>query len=376
MTTPPYPPSASASPAGGAPPPSAPALHGLASDRPQGPPPGFGPAAPRLRAAAPGGFEGASADPAALTAAFAAALQGEEERQRVKRSRGRWRFFGIAVLALVALGLLSNALNGLMPISGSNDHIARISVRDVITSDRLRDQFLRDLAEEDSVKAVVLRIDSPGGTVVGSEELYEALRVVAEAKPLVAVMGEQAASGGYIAALAADHILARQNTITGSIGVISQSPNFHQLTDRLGVEMIEVKSAPLKAAPSPFKPVDPAAVAADQAIVNDSYDWFLDLVKDRRKMEDNEARVVGDGRVFTGRQALEARLIDGLGGEVEAVEWLETEKEIAEDMAIRNRSPAMPREKHWLERLGERLGMAGSAVEALSGKRDVLWAIR
>ncbi|WP_018633236.1 signal peptide peptidase SppA [Neomegalonema perideroedes] len=371
MTTPPSPPPSGYSSEGGAPPPApgVPSAPPSLSSGARTAPAGFG-AAPRLGA----GPAAPASDPAALTAAFAAALQGEEERQRVRRSRGRWRLFGVLTLLLIGGAFLSNSLQTLGKAAAS-DHIARIRVVDVITSDRLRDAFLRDLAEEEAVKAVVLSIDSPGGTVVGSEELYEALRVVAEAKPLVAVMGEQAASGGYIAALAADHLLARGNSITGSIGVISQSPNFYELAERLGVEMIEVKSAPLKAAPSPFQPVDPAAVAADQAVVNDSYAWFLDLVKERRQMNDNEARSVGDGRVFTGRQALEARLIDGLGGEQEAVAWLESEKEIAEDLEIRNRSPAAPRQKLLIERIAEQLGVSGSA-EALSGRRGVLWAIR
>ena len=375
MSATPPPPSPPASPVSGA--------RSTATPRAPGvPPAGFGPsvgptAAVRLSdSPGPSAVTVAARDPGELAAALAAALRGEEERKAVKRSRGRWRFFGVLTLLALAAGAAANYLNGLPGFGPSQDHIARIRVSDVITSSHPRDEFLRKIAEDESVKAVVLRLDSPGGTVVGSEELYESLRVVAEAKPLVAIVGEQAASGGYIAALAADRILARQNSITGSIGVISQTPNVHTLAQTIGMEMVEVKSSPLKAAPSPFQPVDARAIAADQAVVNDSYQWFLDLVKERRNMNENQARAVGDGRIFTGRMALEAGLIDEIGGEEEAVAWLEKEKGGAADLEVRRREMDSRRAKTLIERIGERVQALDSAVDRFSGRDGALWAIR
>jgi len=213
-------------------------------------------------------------------------------------------------------------------------HIARYTVEGVIVDDPARDEILKKIAENDKVEALLLRIDSPGGTVVGSEILYESVRKIADEKPVVAVMRNVAASGGYMAAIAADHIVARGNTITGSIGVIAQMPNAHNLLDRLGVAVLEVKSGPLKAQPSPFQPVDPRAVTAKEDMVAESFAWFLDLVKQRRTLSDAAIDDIEAGGIYTGRQAKEIALIDDLGGEDEAIAWLEAEHEIAEDREI------------------------------------------
>lgn len=249
-------------------------------------------------------------------------IEEYEERKRLRRSRFRWRV--IAVIALLGVGAM--LLGQAKPPVGQ--HIARYSVDGVITDDRSRDKALAKIAKDDTVDALIISIDSPGGTVVGSEILYESIRKVSEEKPVVAVMRNVAASGGYMAAIAADHIVARGNTITGSVGVIAQAPNAHELLDRIGLKMLEVKSGPLKAQPSPFQPIQPVAVEAREAMVSESFAWFLDLVKGRRSLSPDAIEQIEAGGIFTGRQAKEIALIDMLGGEEEAIAWLVAEREI------------------------------------------------
>ncbi len=155
-------------------------------------------------------------------------------------------------------------------------------------------------------------------------------------KPLVVVVEGLAASGGYIAALASDHIVAQQSSLVGSIGVLFQFPNFTELMKTVGVKVEEVKSSPLKAAPNGFEPTSPEARAALDALVKDSYAWFRGLVKDRRGMDDALLEKVADGRVFTGRQAIDLKLIDQLGDEKAAVAWLVAEKKIKKDLPVRD----------------------------------------
>ncbi len=255
-------------------------------------------------------------------------IEEYEERKKLRRSRFRWRIIaGLAVL--VAGGMV---LAQMAPEPGP--HVARFDVNGVITSDLDRTKLLRKIAENDQVQAILVRINSPGGTVTGSEELYDSLREIGETKPVVATMGDVAASGGYITALAADQVFAMSNTITGSVGVIFQSPNVHELMDKVGVQMVEIKSGELKAQPSPFKPVDPAIIVSEEVLVEDSFDWFVGLVQERREIGDNALSEVKRGGIFTGRMALERGLIDGLGGLDEARDWLDETHDIGSDLEL------------------------------------------
>ena len=228
--------------------------------------------------------------------------------------------------------------------------------------------MLERIADDSSAKAVILSIDSPGGTTTGAEALYEAVRALAEKKPVVAVLGTVAASGGYIAAISADHIVARGNTITGSIGVLFQWTRLEELLGNIGVEMKEVKSAPLKAEPSPFHKADPRAVKAMQDMVDSSYVWFLQLVSDRRGMDEAAARRVGDGRVYTGWQAVENGLVDALGGEEAAIAWLASEHGIDAALPVTDWEPQYP-EAGFAGFLGRAAGEAALVtIDGLSGK--------
>ena len=155
-------------------------------------------------------------------------------------------------------------------------------------------------------------------------------------KPLVVVVEGLAASGGYITAIAADHIVAQQSSLVGSIGVLFQFPNFSELLKTVGVKVEEVKSSPLKAAPNGFEPTSPEARDALDALVKDSYAWFKGLVKERRGMDDAQLEKVADGRVFTGRQAVDLKLIDQLGDEKTAVAWLVAQKNVKKDLPVRD----------------------------------------
>ena len=188
--------------------------------------------------------------------------------------------------------------------------------------------------EKSQAAAVIVHINSPGGTTAGSEQLYDALVRLKAKKPLVVVVEGLAASGGYIAAIAADHIVAQQSSLVGSIGVLFQFPNFSELLKTVGVKVEEIKSSPLKAAPNGFEPTSPEARAAIDALVKDSYAWFRGLVKERRGMDDELLEKVADGRVFTGRQAVDLKLIDGLGDEKAAIAWLVAEKKIKSDLPV------------------------------------------
>ena len=290
---------------------------------------------------APGPWERASSGAneamlALFTAAQEAASTAAEEKRRLRRRLFWWRLGALALVVVLIVSALASR-------SGEQrDHIARVDVMGVILDDRARDELLRGVAENDSVKALIVRINSPGGTTVGGEAIFESLRKVSEKKPVVAVLGEVAASGGYIAALAADRIIARGNTITASIGVIFTAPNFSGALERIGVEVVEVKSGRQKAEPSPYKPVDPAVLEADRVLIDDSFDWFLGLVRDRRDLTNSQLSEVRDGRILTGRLALEQGLIDQLGGESEAIAWLRSERGLQDDLPILDHAPLDP----------------------------------
>ena len=150
------------------------------------------------------------------------------------------------------------------------------------------------------------------------------MRRLAERKPVVAQVGTLAASAGYMIATASDHIVVRQSSIVGSIGVLVQFPDVTGLMDKIGVKLEGVKSSPLKAEPSPFSPTTEEERAMLRRLIMDSYDWFVSLVEERRPLSRSEVLALADGSIFTGRQALERKLVDALGGEHEAVAWLAT----------------------------------------------------
>ena len=261
------------------------------------------------------------------------------DRRRLRRRLAFWRI--AAVIGALTVILVIAGEFGQVRSLFQGDHIARIDVEGVIIDDEYRRLAVDFAGRNDSTKAIILRIDSPGGTTVGGEALYEALRLAGEDKPVVAVIGTLGTSSGYMVALAADHIIVRETSVTGSIGVLLQTTEITGLLEKLGIRAETIKSSPLKASPSPFEELTPEGRAAAQAVVDDIYGWFVDLFAERRGLTRETALELADGRIFTGRQALSARLVDGIGGEREAIEWLETAHDIERNLPVRalNESP-------------------------------------
>ncbi len=256
------------------------------------------------------------------------------DRRRLKRGLALWR--GLAILLLVAAAALAGRLTGGGGNLPGGQHVARLSVTGGITDDRRLIEALERARKDSAVRAVLVAIDSPGGTLGGGESLYTALTRMAAEKPVVAVMRGTAASAGYMVALPAQRILARESTVTGSIGVLLQTPDVSDLMARLGVRMDTLVSGPLKDQPNPFHPLSPEGRAALDAVIRDLFDQFVAMVVKARNMEEAKVRALADGRIFTGRQALAAGLVDAIGGEPEARAWLAAERDVPERLPVRD----------------------------------------
>ena len=241
------------------------------------------------------------------------------DRRRVKRQLSFWRVLAIIAVTLGVGTFFFSEEVGLV----DRNQIARVSIEGMITEDREFLRLLKQIGEAKKVAGVIVYVNSPGGTTTGGEAVYEALRGLSEKKPVAAQFGTVAASAAYIAGLGTDHIVARGNSITGSVGVIMQWPEVSGLLDKLGVKMNEVKSGPLKANPSPFQPIDEKGLAITELMIADSHQWFLGLVSSRRNVETAAVPGLEQGRVYSGREALQHKLVDESGGEAEAVRWLE-----------------------------------------------------
>ena len=259
------------------------------------------------------------------------------DRRRMRRKLTFWRVFAIliAICAVVAAGAALRVPGTGVLTGQAGAAIARVTFTGLIRSDQQRVEALERLGKS-RAQAVIVHINSPGGTTSGSEQLYESLMRLKEKKPIVVVIDGLAASGAYIAALGADHIVAQETSLVGSIGVLFQYPNVADLLKTLGIKVEEIKSSPLKASPNGFEPTSPEARAAIESIVLDSYAWFRGLVKARRQLDDAGIERVADGRVFTGRQAVGLKLVDQLGDEQTALSWLAKEKNIDPNTPVRD----------------------------------------
>jgi protease-4 len=282
------------------------------------------------------------------------------DRRRLRRSLSLWR--GLAILAGVAAlavaGIAASSQDG-NPF-GERRQIARVTLEGVITENRDQLRLLNRLANAKHVDAVILAINSPGGTTAGGEALFEAIRAISVKKPVVAQFGTVATSAAYICGLATDRIFARGNTITGSMGVIFQWAEVTELLGKVGVKMNEIKSGPLKANPSPFQPLDQAGRETAEKMVRESMEWFRGLVATRRQINTAEVPGLEQGRVFSGREALTYRMIDQVGGEQEVQAWLERERKIKPGLRIVEWKPR--REDNWGV-----LGVIGRAAATVIG---------
>jgi protease IV len=251
------------------------------------------------------------------------------DRRRLKRRLFVWR--SLAVLAVLAAVLV--ALRG-ENVRFGRSRLARLTVSGVITDDRKLDEAVTRLADNDSVKALIVAIDSPGGSVAGGEGLHDAIARVAGKKPVVAVMGGLAASAGYMVAVPADRIFAREATLTGSIGVLLETGEVSGLLKMLGVNAEAITSGPLKDQPSFTRPLTQQGRDVLQGLVMDMYEQFVGMVASGRHMDADRVRELADGRAYTGRQALKLGLVDAIGGEHDARQWLAQNKGVSADLPV------------------------------------------
>lgn len=297
------------------------------------------------------------------------------DRRQLRRKLGFWR---IACVLLILAAAVVAYLWATAETAGlaARPQIARVSISGIIQDDRELLERLDRIAKADGVKGLIVTISSPGGTTYGGETIYKAIRKVAEKKPVVSDVRTLAASAGYMIAIAGDQIVAGETSITGSIGVLFQYPQIKTLLDRVGVSLETIKSAPLKAEPNPFHPPSEEAKAVIQSMIDDSFNWFVDLVAERRKLARPDAVRLADGRIFTGRQALKEKLVDVLGGDDEIKAYLKSRKvnvdlPVVDWEAPNNSFPfglgSMAAE--WVKALGYEVFPALGGLEKLSGEK-------
>ena len=278
---------------------------------------------------------------------------GIADRRRLRRKLTFWR---LGVFVLLALTIVLYGYEKRNAAATDRPHVARITVSGLINDDQDLVKRLDGIASSKQAKALIVDINSPGGTTFGGEEIFNAVRRVAAVKPVVTEIRTLGASAAYMVAAAGDHIVASQTSIVGSIGVLFQYPQISGLLDKVGVSVNEIKSAPLKAEPSPFHPPSDAAKAMINSMIQDSYHWFVDLVARRRGFGQAKALKLADGSVFTGRQALANGLVDELGGDAEARKWLAA-KGVSADL------PAI----EWKRRNDSGWGLLGEAAAGVVG---------
>ncbi len=234
----------------------------------------------------------------------------------------RWLLAAGLLLALgvgflTALGVVYVWNDDGLPIG---ERIGVVEVQGFIADPRPTVEALREFRKDEGVKAVIVRVESPGGVIAPSQEIHDEVRRTAAEKPVVVSMGTVAASGGYYISVPATRILANPGTVTGSIGVIIQFREVHALFDKLGLRTRVVKSGPLKDSGSPFREMTDEERRVFQDLIDDLFGQFVDAVAEGRGLSAEEVRTLADGRVYSGSQALELGLVDRLGGFWEAVD--------------------------------------------------------
>ena len=251
------------------------------------------------------------------------------DRRRLKRRLTIWRLAAIVAVFTLAFVALFRA-----DVITGHDHVAEIGILGLIVDDDDRSEVLRKVADDGHAKALIVNIDSPGGTTVGGETLYNEIRRVAERKPVVGVVRTLGTSAAYLVATATDHIISAETSLTGSIGVLIQTAQFTGLLEKIGISAEAIKSSPLKSTPSPLEPLTEESRAATQAVIDDTHAWFIGIIAARRDLPEERLQQVSDGRIFTGRQALQLGLVDEIGGRHEAREWLSTAHNISASLPL------------------------------------------
>ncbi len=277
------------------------------------------------------------------------------ERLHLKRQLITWRLLAIGSIIFFLVMAIEGEEN-VSPVSG--DYVARVEIMDMILDDKDRTDLLNEIEEDDRAKALMVVLDTPGGTAVGGEAIYHQLKKISKKKPVVAVMRTVCASAGYMVAIGTERIFALDSTMTGSIGVIFQAAEFTGLADKMGVTPITVKSGENKAAPNPTEKFTPEQRAIIQNVIDDFYLTFVTMVSESRDMTPDEVRDLSQGgRIYSGRQAKKNGLIDEIGGEEEAIAWLEKEKKIDDSLRVRDMK-VKKKYDNFFEKLSDSLGFS------------------
>jgi len=283
------------------------------------------------------------------------------------RDKLQWSHRIIILLSIVLLFFIFKSGDATISQEVSiRPYIAKIVVSGEISEDDYRSEVLKKILANDKIKAVMVVINSPGGTIVGSEIIYNELRRISLKKPMVVVMNSLAASGGYMASLASDHIIAHNGTLTGSIGVLMQSYEITGLAEKVGVKFQNYKSSVLKGSPSLFEKTNKSVDDAINQSIQDSYEFFADLVRQRRGAK-LLSPISLDGRVLTGRQALKLGLVDEIGGEEDAIVYLQQKHNIDHSLSVVDIS-LEKKETDFVDKIIDSLPFAQKANSAFSNK--------
>jgi protease-4 len=270
------------------------------------------------------------------------------DRLYLKSQVTKWRICAI-VFAVIAIFAVTERFPQHSPIE--REFVARLTLDGVIGDDQRLYDLIDDIADNPKAKAVIVWLDTPGGSAVGGEEIYQRLMAMSHRKPVVAVMRSVAASAGYMAALGTDYVVAREGTITGSIGVLIEGAEVTELANKLGIVPIVVKSAPLKGTPSPFEKMTPESERVIRDVIMDFYDRFVDMVAERRKLPRDRVIQLADGRVYSGKAALSYKLIDAIGGEDVAMDWLVKERHIKDGLEIKD--VKLEEQHNWMDAISQ-----------------------
>ena len=269
-----------------------------------------------------------------------------EEKRRKMRRFSFLKGSAVTIIFIVVAMFIWN--EDIVP----SPHIAMFKVVGEIYDDSNRDRILNEIAENENVVGVIVKINSPGGSVVGAEALYESLTSISKKKPVVVSIGEIGASAAYLVALAGDKIFARGNSLVGSVGVIVQYPDLSKLAEFLGVSMQVIKSGEVKGGVNIIGPSNARAIKNQESLVNDSFVWFKNLVSERRKLSGIDLEKISDGQLFTGRMALDLGLIDAIGSTEQAIKYFQTRGKKFQGISVRDWSEEQSQSMFWKTFLG------------------------
>ncbi len=270
------------------------------------------------------------------------------DRYRLKNSVNKWKFIALILLLIALFTIFYHKGDGVSGIK--SDYIASIDITGMLVQNKETIKSLNKIANDNNIKAVLVNINSSGGTGVGGESLYREFRKIAEKKPIVASIGEIGASAAYMAAIGTDRIYAYDISLVGSIGVIIMNIEVGEFAKKHGINLELIKSSPLKGIPNYFEKLNGQQKEYVQNLVNESNKYFIGLVKKRRNLSEDDLKKVSDGRIFTGSQANILKLIDQIGDGADAVKWLKS-KENLKNLEVKNYNLVRPTSK--LEKLME-----------------------